>query len=255
MSVLSSNVNVITLISNITSNVKLVATFCRQALGEPPSKQRIYQNLFDECEYDAQAITAALLFTLVHQRDGTMTKPAAVFIARCRDFHRQGVSEEAAALVQQYGSLSYPQLLAALQKATVLSTASRQWTSSPASPPHPALPASHPPLPHWGTIPRLIPVDPTRSGMSRQEALQVVGRARADLRTKMCHVDLERLADGTYAVLLDNTITAIPRQAYFYSLQEWEVCTATIKDCFELFGVRSGQRRCLADALKERSKR
>jgi hypothetical protein len=247
-SMLTSNVNVIILISNITSNVKLVATFCRRALDEPPSKQRIYLNLFSECEHDAQAITAALLFTLAHRRDGTIHNPAAVFIARCRDFHRQGVSEEAAALVQQYGSLSYPQLLAALQKATTPSTASRQGSSSPASPPYPTTPTSLPPLPQWGTIPRLMPVESSRSGMSRQEALQVVARARGDLRTKMCCVDLERLADGTYAVLLDNTITAIPRQTYVYSLQEWEARTATIKDCFELFGVTAARRRCLADS-------
>lgn len=253
-SVLTSNVNVITLISNITSNVKLVATFCRQALDEPPSKQRIYLNLFGECEHDAQAVTAALLFTLAHRRDGTMTKPAAVFIARCRDFHRQGVSEEAAALVQQYGSLSYLQLLDALQKSAAPSTPSRQGTLSPANFPHPTTPSSLPPLPHWGTIPRLIGVSPSRSGMSRQEALQVVARARGDRRTKMCRIDLEQVAFGTYAVLLDNTITAVPRQTYFYSLQEWEARTATIKDCFELFGVTPARRRCLADALKERSK-
>jgi hypothetical protein len=249
VSILTSNVNVTTLMSNITSNVKLVATFCRQALGEPVSKQRIYQNLFDECEHDTQAIAAALLFTLAHRRDGTMTKPAAVFLARCRDFHKQGVSEEAAALVQQYGSLSYPQLLAALQKSAA---PSRQRASPPASSPHPTTPASLPPLPQWGTIPRLIPVESSRLGMSRQEALQVVARARGDRRTKMCRVDLEQLAGGTYAVLLDNTITAVPRQTYFYSLREWEARTAVIEDCFELFGVARSGRRCLADALRER---
>jgi hypothetical protein len=243
-SVLPSNVNVITLLSNITSNVKLVATFCRQALDEPPSKQRIYLNLFSECEHDVQAVTAALLFTLAHRRDGTITKPAAVFIARCRDFHRQGVSEEAAALVKQYGSLSYLQLLDALQKPAP----SRQGTSSPAGPPRPATPSSLPPLPQWGTIPRLIEVSPSRSGMSRQEALQVVARARGDRRTKLCRVDVERLADSTYAVLLDNTITAVPRQTYFYSPHEWEARTATINDCFELFGVTPARRRCLADS-------
>jgi hypothetical protein len=253
-SVLTSNVNVIPLISNITSNVKLVATFCRQALDEPPSKQRIYLNLFSECEHDAQAVTAALLFTLAHRRDGTMTKPAAVFIARCRDFHRQGVSDEAAALVQQYGSLSYRQLLAALQKPTAAFAPSRPGTSPPASPP-PVTPASLPPLPQWGTIPRLIEVEHGRSGMSRQEALQVVAHARSDLRTKMCHVDLEQLTRDSYAVLLDNTITAIPRQTYFYSLREWEARTATINDCFELFGVAPMRRRSWADLLKERGKR
>jgi hypothetical protein len=88
--------------------------------------------------------------------------------------------------------------------------------------------------------------------MSRQDALQVVARARSDRRTSMCRVDIERLPGGSYAVLLDNTITIIPRQTYFYSLSEWEIRTATIKDCFELFGVTSPQPRCLANILKER---
>lgn len=80
----------------------------------------------------------------------------------------------------------------------------------------------------------------------------MVARARGDRRTKMCRIDLEQLAGGTYAVLLDNTITAVPRQTYFYSLREWEARTAAIEDCFELFGVARSGRRCLADALRER---
>ncbi len=91
--------------------------------------------------------------------------------------------------------------------------------------------------------------------MSRQEALQVVARAQGDRRTKLCRVDLERLANGTYAVLLDNTITTVPRQTYVYSLREWEVRTATINDCFELFGVVPMRRRSWMDLLRERGKR
>ena len=120
--------------SNITSNVKLVAAFCCQALDEPLSKQRIYLNLFRECEHNAQAVTAALLFTLAHKGDGTMRNPASVFVARCRDFHTQGVSDEAAALVKQYGSLTYPQLLDALRKSAAPSTPSGQGTFSPPLP-------------------------------------------------------------------------------------------------------------------------
>ncbi len=92
--------------------------------------------------------------------------------------------------------------------------------------------------------------------MSREEALRVIAHARGDRRTKMCRVDLEPLSDGTYAVLLDNTITAIPRQTYFYSLRDWEARTATIKDCFELFGGATPERRrLLDDMMKRRSTR
>lgn len=249
-----ANVNVGNIITrNINVNVEIVATFLCRLFNEPTSKKGIYSRLLRNGCNQAEAIHAAAIFALVHfHQDRTITNPAAVFIARCKGYHAQGVPEEAVALVKQYGSLSYQQLLDALQKPTV---PSKQGTSFPANPSRPATPTSLPPLPQWGTIPRLIEVSHSHSGMSRQEALQVVARARGDRRTKMCGVDLEQLSDDRYAVLLDNTITAIPRQVYFYSLREWETRTATITDCFELFGVTSTRRRCLADALQERKTR
>jgi hypothetical protein len=249
-----ANVNVGNIITrNINVNVETVAAFLCRLFNEPTSKKGIYSRLLRNGCNQAEVIHAAALFALIHfHQDKTITNPAAVFIARCKAYHAQGVPEEAAILVKQYGTLSYQQLLDALQKPTV---PSKQGPSFPASPSHPATPTSLPPLPQWGTIPRLTEVSHSRTGMSRQEALQVVARARGDRRTKMCCVDLERLSDDRYAVLLDNTITAIPRQAYFYSLHEWEMRTATITDCFELFGVTSTRRRCLADALQERKTR
>jgi hypothetical protein len=252
-----ANVNVgNTVKTNINVNVEIVAAFLCRLFNEPASKKGIYSRLFRDGCNQAEAIHAAAIFALVHfHQDGTITNPAAMFIARCKDYHAQGVSEEAAALVNQYGSLSYQQLLDALHKPTAPSTPSKQGTSFLASPSRPATPVSLPPLPQWGTIPRLIGVSPSRAGMSRQEAIRVVARAQGDRRTKLCRVDLEQLFDGSYAVLLDNTITTVPRQTYFYSLHEWEARTASIKDCFELFGVAAARRRCLADALKERKTR
>jgi len=248
------NVNVITLINTITLNVKPVAAFCCNALGEPLSKQPIYLKLFRDCERDAQAISAALLFTLVHRRDGTMRNPASVFLARCRDYHAQGVPDEVAALVKQYGSLTYAQLLDVLSKPASFTPPMRGALPSarPGYPPAYVTPASLSPLPRWGTIQRFIGVEDGRPGMRREEALQVIRLAQGDRRTKMCHVDLEPLADGSYAVLLDNTITAIPRQTYFYSVQDWQARTSAIQDCFELFGVARTGRQCLADALRAR---
>lgn len=247
-----ANVNVYNIISNSNVNVEIVAAFLCRLFNEPMSKKGIYSRLLRNGCNQAETIHAAAIFALVHfHRDGTITNPAAVFIARCKAFHAQGVPEEAAALVKQYGSLNYQQLLDVLQKPTA---PSKQGTSFPASPSRPATPTSLPPLPKWGTIPRLTEASHSQ-GMSRQEALQVVACARGDRRTKMCRVDLEPLSDDRYAVLLDNTITAIPRQVYFYSLREWETRTATITDCFELFGVTRSRRRCFADALQERNMR
>jgi hypothetical protein len=223
-------------------------------LGEPLSKQPIYLKLFRDCERDAQAISAALLFTLVHRRDGTMRNPASVFLARCREYHAQGVPDEVAALVKQYGSLTYAQLLDDLSKPASFTPPVRGAPppGRPGYPPAYVTPSSLSPLPRWGTVQRFIAPEHDRSGMSREEARQLAIRARGDRRTMMCRVDLEKLADGSYAVLLDNTITAVPRQTYFYSVQEWETRTAALTDCFELFGVARSGRRCLADALKER---
>jgi hypothetical protein len=163
------------------------------------------------------------------------------------------VPEEAVALVKQYGSLSYAQLLDTLHKPMTFTPPARGAPPSPAGRfPSSATPSSLSPLPRWGTIRRFIQVEHDRPGMSREEALQVIRRAQKDCRTTMCRVDLEQLADGSYAVLLDNTITAVPRQTCFYSVQEWETRTAAITDCFELFGVARTGRRCLADALKAR---
>ncbi len=252
-----TNVNVGNIItSNLNVNVKIVAAFLCRLFNEPTSKQGIYSRLFRDGCNQAEAIHAAAIFTLVHfHRDKTIENPAAVFIARCKAYHKTGIPDEAAELLAEYGALTYQQLLDVLRKRAPSSASSRHGISPLASAAHPATPSSLPPLPQWGTIQRLIPVESSRHGMSRQEALQVVACARGDLRTKMCRVDLERLSDSSYAVLLDNTITAIPRQTYFYSLREWEARAAPIKDCFELFGVIPARRRCLADALKERSKR
>jgi len=236
-------------------NVEIVATFLCKLFNEPASKQGIYSKLFREGCNQVEVIHAAAIFTLVHfHREKTISNPAAVFVARCKDYHKTGIPAEAAELLAEYGALTYRQLLDALQKPTAASTPSRPGTSPPASSPS-VTPASLPPLPRWGTIPRLIEVERGRSGMSRQEALQVVARAQGDRRTKLCRVDLERLANGTYAVLLDNTITTVPRQTYVYSLREWEARTATINDCFELFGVVPMHRRSWTDLLRERGKR
>ena len=183
-----------------------------------------------------------------------MRNPASVFLARCRDYHAQGVPDEIAALVKQYGSLTYAQLLDALSKPTSFMPPVR-GAPPPARPEYPSAPvapSSLSPLPRWGTIQRFIGVEDGRPGMSREKALQVIRLAQGDRRTKMCRVDLVPLADGSYAVLLDNTITAIPRQTYFYSVQDWGTRTAAIQDCFELFGVAHTGRRCLADALRAR---
>lgn len=228
----TSNVNVIQLISNITLNVKLVATFCCQALEEPSSKRGIYLKLFRECERDAQAIAAALLFVLAHRGDGTMRNPASVFVARCRVYHAQGIPEEAATLVKQYGSLSYRELLAALSKPPF--HLAHPSVSSPGRPTPAVAKGLLAPLPSMAKIKPLIALRPG-GGMNRQDAGRLHHQIAHDQRLGLCRTSFAALADGTYAVLLDNTVSHKVRQVAFYSIGEWQTRSTTLTDCFTLF--------------------
>ena len=224
------NVNVITFIERINVNVSLVAKFCCQALREHPGKLGVYQKLFRECEYDAKSITAALIYTLAHRQDGTMRKPAAVFHKLCKKYHTEGIADEAAALVEHYGSLTYLQLLDALRepRQEVVSHVSVQM-----APVH-RTPASLPPLPNaLGLIPR-IPLKPG-GGLLGEDATRLRGMIAHDRRLGLCRTGITPLADGTYAVLIDNTVTHIVHQVAFYSFQEWQERSATMTSCTSLF--------------------
>ncbi len=227
------NVNVITIIDSITLNVSTVALFCCKALKEAPSKRGIYSKLFREVDSDKQAITAALLYTLVHREDGTIRKPPAVFIQRCKDYHREGVPEEVAALVQRYGQLTYPKLLEALQRPAApavqpMSHAQREASAH-------QTPASLQPLSSVKVTPApRIPLN-AGGGMQREDALRLRAQIAGDQRVGLCRVGIVSLADGTYAVLVDNTLTEIVRQVVFYSIHEWQVRSAHLTYGHELF--------------------
>jgi hypothetical protein len=253
----SPNVNVIlrNKIVSLNVNVREVVEYLRIDLfNEPSHKRGYYYNLYNKQQLrNAEAWLAATIETLIgmHQAK-TVVTPGSYFFGRCVALHQAGIPPETAELVQRYGSLSYAQLLEALSKPASSTPPVRGAPLPSWVPPAHVTPSSLSPLPRWGTVPRFITPEHGRPGMSREEARQLAIRAQGDRRIMMCRVDLEKLADGSYAVLLDNTITTIPRQTYFYSVQEWETRSASIQDCFELFGVARSGRRCLADALKER---
>ena len=244
------NVNVLTFKKYINVNVRIVAAFCCRALDEQPTKRGIYLKLFRECELDADAIASALLYTLVHRRDGTMRKPAAVFMKLCREYHQRGIPDEAQQLVQQYGALPYTQLLATTAKAS----------ASPVVPPVPTMSSapqgpdlvkarststhSRPePLPALSAM--LSPARETlltlrmtlqpNGGMCQQDALRLRATLAHDRRLGLCRTTLVPLKDGSYAVLVDNTITSIVRQVAFYSWQQWQECSTTLVSASDLF--------------------
>jgi hypothetical protein len=232
----AANVNVITITSTITSNVNLAASFCCKALEEEPAKLPIYQKLFRQVGYDQEAIVAALLYTLVHRRDGTIRNPAAVFTQRCKDYHHSGVPEEAAALVEQYGLLPWVQLLEVLSgpispktPASVPATAGRTTFVH-------QTPALLPPLRPGIRIPARITLK-KGGGMTGEEAKRLWSLVAHDRRVALCNKEIIPLSDGTYVLLLDNTVSSTVRQAAFYSEQEWYLRTATLTDCFALFAA------------------
>jgi hypothetical protein len=215
----SPNVNVITIFESITSNVTIPALFCCKVFQEPVARQGVYAKIFrDDCQHDVQAVTAAFIYVIAHRGDGSITKPAALFLARCRQWHQHGIPEEAAALVKQYGHLSYPRFIEALRAPTCPDTSSTSLPPQTAAPFEP-----------------LIPLRST-GGMSREEALQVYHQIRRDLRLSVCRKQLVLLADcTTYAVLIDNTITDRIHQVAIYSSQEWQKRSATLRRCFDIF--------------------
>ena len=237
----SPNVNVIlrNKIDSLNVNVREVVEYLRDDLFKEPShKSGYYYNLYNKQQLrNAEAWLAATIETLIgmHQAK-TVVTPGPYFFKRCVALHQAGIPPDTAALVQRYGPLTYAQLLEALSKPASSTPPARGAPLPTWVPPAHVTPAALSPLPRWGTVQRFIAPEHERPGMSREEARQLAIRARGDRRTMMCRVDLEKLADGSYAVLLDNTITAVPRQTYFYSVQEWEARTAALTDCFELFG-------------------
>ncbi len=71
--------------------------------------------------------------------------------------------------------------------------------------------------------------------MTGENASRLRGCIAHDRRVALCRTELLRLADGTYAVLLDNTVSQTVRQVAFYSPEEWQTRSATLTDCFTLF--------------------
>jgi len=244
-----SNVNVITLITTITFNVKLVAMFCCRVLGEPAKKWPVYRKLFQssEVENDTQAIAAALLYTVAHRDDGSMRNPPSVFLQRCKDFHQPvppnaKVFAEAMSLVERYGQLTYQQLTQQLSAQRAQISQIQAWQPELHAAPTSQTPSRLQPIPS-GIIKAKevhILLKPG-GGMTGEIAQRVRGQIAHDIRFGRCCVTLVPLKDGSYGVLVDKTEQKV-RQYVFYSEQEWRQRSVGLQSCYELFdgGVPQG---------------
>jgi len=238
-----ANVNVKKILETITTfNVSIAARFCCQLFDEPLTKQGIYAKLFRDIEYDTSAITAALFYTLVHRRDGTIQKPAAVFIQRCKDYHRAGIPDEAAQLVEHYGQLPYAAMVEAM-KAPITSAPGlpsvAPGSSAPVQQSGPAyvVPSSLPPR-----VARSVPIRISlraNGGMTYEQVKRLFAEVTHDRRVALCTPQVVQLADHSYALMLDNTVSQVVRQTVFYSEREWQERTKEVTDCFALFESES----------------
>ena len=75
--------------------------------------------------------------------------------------------------------------------------------------------------------------------MTRESALRLRAQIAHDRRVGMCRTGIAPLQDGTYAVLLDNTVSATRvRQAAVYTANEWQERHQEV--CATLFASSGG---------------
>lgn len=200
-------------------NVKGVAAFLQTIFGEEPRKRGYYHNLHKQYA-QSELWLAAAIETLVGWRQAkTVKEPGRYFYDRCVLLHQQqAIPPETRALVERYAHVLYPELL-------------RQLTAPPERQPSPAAPASRP----KSERPRLhlrLPRAKERPGMSEGELKLLLALVRQDRRT--CTLDCQpyRQADGSCALLVEDTMH---HQRWIYSLAWWQERVARIHTALDLF--------------------
>ncbi len=232
-----SNVNVNNVITeNINVNVGSVTTLLCRLFGESLSKQGIYRKLLvqEQCN-QPEAIFAAIMYSLVRfHRDGTINNAASVFIARCREYHKNGISEEATNLSTCYAQFTHQQFLDEMRKP--VSQAQVPYQGLQRIMPQSTTSASLSPVPQATDLQPRIALR-SSDGMAYSKAQHLRAYIAHDRRVGLCRTGIVLLQDHTYAVLLDNTISTTIRQVAVYSSNEWQRQREAI--CTQLFASRS----------------
>jgi hypothetical protein len=92
-------------------------------------------------------------------------------------------------------------------------------------------------------------------GMTRGGAVALCKRIKQDHRIGGCRKVVTPLADGSYAIVIDNTITTKIRQIAIYSEQEWQQwSTHLIESDLFLSSDQTGRRRLQAILKKAGSR-
>ncbi|MGB8346569.1 MAG: hypothetical protein WCD86_16910 [Ktedonobacteraceae bacterium] len=215
------NVNVIlkTVIDQLNVNVRSVAAFLQTIFGEEPRKRGYYHNLYKQYAH-AEFWLAAALETIVGQHQAkTVKEPGKYFYDRCVQLHQQqAIPPETRTLVEQYAHLRYPDLLRIL-----------------------TAPAEHPPGISERVSclkaerPRLslrLPRAKETPGMSEGDLKRLISLIRQDSRT--CSLDFQpyRQADGSCALLVEDTMR---HQRWIYSVASWQARVARMRTALDLF--------------------
>jgi hypothetical protein len=177
-----------------------------------------------------------LLFTLAHRDDGTMRNPPAVFMQRCRDFHQTPPPDaecfaEATRLVDQYGQLTYRQLVHAFTAKQAQTVQMQAWKPGSAHQTPPMLKPLAESLTQQLSV--LLPLA-SGGGMTWDVAQRLREQIAHDRRFGLCRVGIVTLTDSSYAVLVDKSERKV-RQYVFYAVQEWQQRSPRLQSCYELF--------------------
>lgn len=212
------NVSICNVIASLNVNVSPVAEYLCWIFKETPTKRGYYYNLYKE-HPQPDAWLAAAIETLIglHQAK-TIRIPGKYFYDRCVAFHQTGIPPDTAVLVQRYGSLTYPQLLEALQH------------SSPTK--------SRPPFHQISTrgqaspIKLRLPRDKLHPGMSRKDLRNLLTLMDGDVRTCELLVLPYLQADGSCALLVDD---GMGHQRWVYALCDWQEDCSRMRTTLDLF--------------------
>ena len=197
------NVNVIlrNIIDSLNVNVGSVIEYLRTAFGEEPKKRGYYYNLYKQYQ-QSDAWLAATVETLLAYQKQTTKQPGKYFYDLCVTFHKNGIPQEVAERVRQYGQLTHEQLM------TLLDHSPNQSSPTPATRPQS----------HRTPIALRIPREKNHPGLNEQEARGVIELIQSDERTCTLRVVPYRQSDASLALLVDNGSAKHPRQVWIYTI-------------------------------------
>ncbi|HLZ58082.1 MAG TPA: hypothetical protein VKR06_14170 [Ktedonosporobacter sp.] len=207
------NVSLRNILESLNVNVGPVIEYLRTLFGEAPGKRGFYYNLHGKQCQDVEAWLAAAIETIVaiSRQVGGVNDPGRYFYKRCIALHREGISPETKSLVQQYGPLTYPQLLEALRSVPKGPSTQHQASSAQGKSREPV-------------IVLRIPRDKGQPGMSDADLKKLIALIRADEHTRKLKIVPYRQADLSGILLAEDWFG---RQRWIYSLEEWQASFRT----------------------------